>query len=259
MISLVPMAGAGARFVQAGYRVPKPFIFVLGLPMFVTAIKSFPRADKIVFVVQDVFLRKYRFDQVAKSYFQNSEIVSTKGITEGQACTCLLAKDSIDKTEALLISSIDYVLAYDEYKLSIMTGDQTTDVIIFTFQAGSIPIKNPEAFAYCRVIEDRVVEVVEKCTISDDPAHDPAVVGTFYYRRSDDFFLGANAMIEKNNRIKGEFYVGTSINELIRKGRTVRIFPVNKFVSFGDPFELKLYQAWEELFYNEPHHPFNHR
>ena len=68
---------------------------------------------------------------------------------------------------------------------------------------------------------------------------------------------GAKRMIEKNIRINNEFYVGTSINQLIEEGLDVRIFPVGKFISFGDPFELELYQAWEEFFYQEKRHPYS--
>ena len=90
-----------------------------------------------------------------------------------------------------------------------------------------------------------VVEVVEKQTISDQPRYDPAVVGSFYFARGKDFVRGAESMIAADCRVNGEFYVGTSINQLIRQGLTVRTFPVEKFLSFGDPLELRVFQAWK--------------
>ena len=256
MLSLVPMAGRGSRFVSDGYRLPKPFIPIMGQSMFVAALNSFPPADRFIFLCRTEFLQRFPFERELKKYFPNSLTLSVGSVTEGQACTCLLAEQHMDMNEALIISSIDYQIIYDEHALATMLGDGSIDVIIFTFQAGSISLKAPEAFAYCRTEGDRVLEVVEKRTISDTPALDPAVVGTFYYREAHLFVRGAKQMIERNIRVNGEFYVGTSINQLIEQGCNVRMFPVAKFISFGDPMELQLYQAWEDYFYHEPSHPY---
>ena len=257
MISLIPMAGRGSRFVQENYSLPKPFIPIMGLPMFVASIKSFPPADKFIFICRKSFLEKYPFEDEARRNFPDCEILSVERVTEGQACTCLLAEPHMDPSKSLLISSIDYQLVYDEVAFERMRVDESIDLVVFTFQTRSITKKNPNAFAYCRVEGDRVVEVVEKRTISDKPELDPAVVGTFYYRRAGDFVRGAKEMIRKDIRVNNEFYVGTSINQLIKENLNVRVFPVDKFVSFGDPFEVHLYQAWEEYFYNEKTHPYH--
>ncbi len=257
MLSLIPMAGGGRRFSQAGYRLPKPFIPIMGQPMFVAAISSFPPADRFVFICLEQFLQRYPFAEETRKYFRNSAIVSVPEVTDGQACTCLLAEKHIRSEEELLISSIDYQIIYDHAAWDLLAADKTVDVVIFTFQMGSVCMKDPAAFAFCRTDGDRVTEVVEKRIISDRPEYDPAVVGTFYYRRSGDFIDGARAMIDKNVRVNNEFYVGTSINEVIARGKNVRIFPVEKFISFGDPLELQLYQAWEDFFFHEESHPYS--
>ena len=256
MISLLPMAGRGSRFVQECYRLPKPFIPIMGVPMFVASIKSFPVAEQYIFICQKTFLDRYPFRKEVDKYFPNATILTVDYVTQGQACTCLLAEDFMDKHESLLISSIDYQMVYDESMFAAMQSDESVDVIIFTFQMKSVAKKDPGAFAYCRIHRDRVIEVVEKQTISDTPEWDQAVVGSFYYRRVSDFADGVKAMIEKNIRVNNEFYVGTSINQLIERGFNVRIFQIEKFISFGDPFDLQLYQAWEDFFYDEMAHPY---
>ncbi len=256
MISLMPMAGAGRRFQEAGFRVPKPFIPVMGLPMYVTALKSFPRADRIIFLCQQDFLERYPFEEETRKHFPDAITVSVDGLTEGQACTCLLAEEHLDTDEPLLISSIDYQLVYDANAYRRLLDDASTDVAIFTFLQKSIVTKDARAFAYCRTEDGRVTHVVEKRTISDQPRLDPAFTGTLYYRRARDFVRGAKEMIAKDIRVNGEFYVGTSVNQLIEEGLTVRIFPVEKFISFGDPLELQLFHTWEEFFYHEDRHPY---
>ena len=258
MIGLVPMAGRGSRFIAEGYRLPKPFIPIMGQPMFVTAIRSLPPADRYIFICQKAFVDKYPFEEEVEKHYPGSRVIAVDKMTEGQACTSLLAEDYLDFDEDLWISAIDSQLVYDVDAFNRLHADKSIDVAIFTFLTGAVTKKDPLAFAYCRTVAgNRVIEVAEKRTISDTPKLDPAVVGTFYYRRAGDFVRGAKKMIAKNIRINNEFYVGTSINQLIDEGLDVRIFPVNKFISFGDPFELELYQAWEEYFYQEKRHPYS--
>ena len=113
-------------------------------------------------------------------------------------------------------------------------------------------LKDPEKFAYCRVREDgiTVTQVIEKETISEDPSSDPLVVGTFWYRNAIDFKLAARNMIEKNITINDEYYVGTSINYLIEQGKNIVIFDIEQWISFGDPFELRVLEYWNEFFEN---------
>ncbi|MBF0104014.1 MAG: hypothetical protein HQM16_01695 [Deltaproteobacteria bacterium] len=257
MISLLPMSGMGSRFAKESYRLPKPFIPIMGMPMFVAAIKSFPPAERLIFICQKVFLERFPFDEEVHRYFPGSLILAVDGVTEGQACSCLVAKGHMDPEESLLISSIDYQFVYDHEAFERLRQDQTIDVAVFTLQTKTILAQDPRGFAYCVTDGDRVTKVVEKQTISSTPELDPAVAGTFYYRRVKDFVAGAESMIQKNIRVNNEFYVGTSINQLIERGLKVVIFPVKKFISFGNPFELQLYQLWEDFFYHETHHPYN--
>lgn len=216
--------------------------------MFVAALRSFPPAHRHIFVCLRGVGKPLNFEKVAKKHFPDSCFVFADKPTEGPASTCLLAQKYLEPNENLLISSIDYQIVYDYRAFNELTQDNSVDVIIFTFFMGHITKKSPEAFAYCHVQGDLVSEVVEKKTISDTPWRDHAVVGTFFYKKCEDFILGANQMIQKNIRVNNEFYVGTSINQLIELGKKVVVFPVNKFISFGDPFELEIYRYWEDFF-----------
>ena len=114
----------------------------------------------------------------------------------------------------------------------------------------NVKIKNPEAFAYCLTQKDgnEVLKIVEKKTISKNPELDPLVTGTFWYRRASDMIFGAEEMISKNIRVNNEHYVGTSINQLIERGKKFVIFDVDNWISFGDPFELNMYEYWINYF-----------
>lgn len=257
MINLIPMAGRGNRFFQELYNVPKPFIPVMGNPMFITSVKSFPPADSYIFICLKEHYQKYKVKSAAEEAFQNSDIIVIDDVTEGQACTCLKAEDRLNCSEGLHIASCDYQVVYDRAGYEKLLLDNETDVIIWTFKIGTIKKADPNAFAYCRTDGNRVLEVVEKRTISDTPHSDPAVVGSFTYRRAELFLYGARQMIRKNIRINNEFYVATSINQLIEEGFKVVTFEVEKFISFGNPLELMLVQYWQDYFDTLEDHPYS--
>lgn len=257
MINLIPMAGRGNRFFQELYNVPKPFIPVMGNPMFITTTKSFPPADRYIFICLREHYKKYKVKSIAEGVFKNSEIVVIDNVTEGQTCTCLKAEDRLNYNEGLYIASSDYQVVYDRDKYEKLLRDDEVDVIIWTFKIGAIKKANPNAFAYCRVNGERVLEVIEKHTISNTPHLDPAVVGSFTYRRAELFIHGAKQMIKKNIRVNNEFYVATSINQLIEEGFKVVTFEVEKFISFGNPMELMLVQYWQDYFDKLEDHPYS--
>jgi dTDP-glucose pyrophosphorylase len=257
VINLIPMAGRGSRFGAEGYAVPKPFIPVLDKPMFMSAVHALPRADSYILICQERFAQRYSFAQMLDQVLPGCTLLTVDHVTEGQACTCLLAEDLLTPDVPLTISACDYLLVYDNERFQALMDDSSVDVLLWTFRIGSMPVSNFNAYAYCRTENGRVVEVVEKATISDEPRHDPAVVGTFTYRQSQDFIRGARRMIEKGLRVNNEFHVATSINQLIAEGKNVVAFDVDKFVCLGDPFDLLMFQAWEDFFYHEPNHPYN--
>lgn len=256
MLSLIPMAGRGSRFRHEGYGLPKPFIPIRKQPMFLAAIRSFAPADRYILICLEEFVQKYSFKARVEQELEHCTVMAIDGVTLGQACTCLLAEPLMRPDEALTISSCDYLLRFDTSTYRALLADPSVDVIVWTFRPGAVAKGDLKAFAYCRTQGSRVTEVVEKRLISDSPRNDPAVVGTFTYKAASDFVLGARTMIDKNIRVNGEFYVGTSINQLIELGKNVVCMEVSHFVSLGTPFELQLYQAWEELFFKEPSHPY---
>lgn len=248
MINVIPMAGKGSRFFQEQYNVPKPFVPMMGNPMFITSVKSFPKAEKYIFICLREHFQKYMIKKAVEDNFPSSEIITLEKLTEGQASTCLLAEEKLNSREGLFIASCDYQMMYDNNKYQELLNSNDVDVIIWTFRTGNIRKADPSAFAYCKTQGNRVMEVVEKRTISNTPHLDPAVVGSFTFKRAELFIHGAKNMIKKNIRVNNEYYVGTSINQLIEENYRVVIFEIEKFISFGNPFELALFQYWEEFF-----------
>lgn len=249
-INLMPMAGKGSRFREDGYRVSKPLIQVLGKPMAVCASLSFPDAEHWIFLLNEAELDKHPIEKAFLSFKPQADFIGVKQSTSGQAATCLLAKDKLHPEAHLFIASCDYQTIYNEDLWQNIINDESIDGAIWTFRMRAGIFKNYNAFAYCRVAEDKktILEIIEKKTISDKPELDPAVVGSFWFRKASDFVYGAEKMISRNILVNGEHYVGTSINELLKIGRRFVIFDIEQWISLGDPFELQVFEYWESHF-----------
>lgn len=248
-ISMIPMAGDGARFQQYGYRTSKPSIQIGSNSLVSRCISSLPRAKKGIYLLKESDSKKRMLIHDIKTSDQSGsiEIIPVKNKTSGQASTCLLGAKNADPDASLMISSCDYEIIYNQSRLMSLKSNDP-DVLIFTFRLKSLPVGSYENFAYVKHEDNKVIEVIEKKCISNKPWLDQMVTGTFWYKKSKYFVDSAQEMIRQDIKVNNEHYVGTSINLLINSGMNVMFFEVDKWVSFGDPLELELYYFWDSYF-----------
>ena len=232
------MAGAGQRFVDAGYDTPKPLIEVDGTPMAVLAAKSLPAADHWIFICRDEHILEHGIDKVLRHHFPSSEIISVDYLTDGQASTCLLARDLLRPDDQLTIGTCDNTMEDDpevfEQKIT------QADVIIWTFRNNSAVLQNPKAYGWVEVDEtEKALKVSCKEPISTKPLADHAVVGSFSFRKAETFLQCVDTMITKNRRINNEFYLDVAIDECILLGYVVCPIEVRQYVCWGTPQDFE--------------------
>ncbi len=247
---LIPMAGAGQRFADAGYRVHKPAIPTIDRydgtekPMVVCATKDLPgvAADgSNVIYVDRIFHREDGVEDAIRAYYEKAQFITIDRLTEGQACTCMLAKDYLDPEEELLIAGCDNGMdidraAFEETKL-------TCDCIVFTYRHNEAVLQNPNAYGWMLADgEGNITGTSIKKAISDTPMEDPAVVATFWFRKAKVFFDATEKMIRENDRINGEFYVDQTVKHVIDLGYRAKIFDINRYVGWGTPADYEGYQ-----------------
>ena len=229
---LIPMAGAGSRFEQAGYTFPKPLIEVNGKPMIQVVIENLNIDAKHIFIVQKEHYEKYNLKHLLNLITKNNcEIVQVEGITEGAACTTLLAKQYIDNEDQLVIANSDQYVDWDsnEFMYSMVADNIDGGILSFT-------ATHPK-WSFAKLDEDGYVErVAEK-----DPISDIATVGVYYWNKGSDYVKYAEQMIDKDIRTNNEFYVCPVFNEAIGGGKKVKVFPIKKMWGLGTPEDLDRY------------------
>lgn len=230
---LIPMAGEGSRFAKEGYTFPKPLIDVRGKPMIQVVVENLDFDANYIFLVRKEHLQKYAGLETTLARITNGrfKIVEVDGLTEGAACTALLAKEHINNDDDLLIANSDQVIEYSKENFETLKTMTSVDSMVYTFHAvhpkWSFVKTNSRGF---------VTEVAEK-----NPISDIATCGIYWYRKGSDFVTCAEEMIAKNIRVNNEFYIAPVYNELIGRGKTLIPFFVHKMHGIGTPEDLNYF------------------
>ena len=234
MINIViPMAGRGSRFEEAGYTFPKPLIEINQRPMIQIVAENLRPAEehRFIFICQQSHYDKYALKETLGQVAPGCEIVPIDGITGGAACTVLLAADHFASDEELLIANSDQFVEFDvgEFIGHARSEDLDGDILSF-------PASHPKWSIAKRNDEGLVIEVAEKRPISDE-----ATVGIYYYRRGQDFVDAAEQMIKKDIRTNGEFYVCPVYNQMILSGKRIGAHQIeaSKMHGLGTPEDLE--------------------
>ena len=228
---LIPMAGAGSRFEQAGYTFPKPLIDVRNKPMIQVVVENLNIKANYIYIVQKSHREKYNLDTLLNLITPGCKIVEVDGITEGAACTALMAKEYINSDAPLFFANSDQFVEWDSNEFLYKMNETEADGGIVTFKA-----THPK-WSFAKVDEKGLVtEVAEK-----NPISDIATVGYYYWKHGSDFVKYAEQMIEKDIRVNNEFYVCPVFNEAIGDNKQIRVFNIKQMWGLGTPEDLNYY------------------
>lgn len=240
MINIVlPIAGRGSRFAEVGYTLPKPLIPVHGVPMIEVVVNNVrPRAShRFVFVALQEHLDHLGARETLQRIAPGCEIVPVREVTQGAACTVLLARKLIDNDDHLMLANSDQWVDVDINDYLATLEGKSADGLIMTMRADS------PKWSYVGFDKDGWVNrVVEKQVISNE-----ATVGIYNFRHGADFVRAADRMIGKDLRVNGEFYVAPTYNELFEEGKTIAVHNVGEegagMYGLGIPSDLESFLA----------------
>ena len=247
---LIPMAGAGSRFSEAGYTVSKPAIPTYDkrtgkkMPMVVCATLDLPGVkcdgSNVIFVDRD-FHRSNGTEQAILKFFPQARFITVDHLTQGQACTCMLADYLINTDEELLIAGCDNGMEIDQEKFD--ESRQEADVLVFTYRHNEAVLTKPNAYGWMIVDDkDNITGTSIKKAISDDPMNDHAVVATFWFRAGKIFVEAVNKMIAENDRVNNEFYVDQAVKHVLELGYKAKVFEIDRYIGWGTPEDYEIYQ-----------------
>ena len=237
MINIViPMAGQGSRFSQAGYKKPKPFIDVDGKPMIVRVLENLDYPDaRYILIARKEHMEKEKelVEQIEKEF--NAIVIPIDKFTEGTACTVLYARKYINNTEPLLIANSDQIVDMDIADFIDDCSDNKLDGSILTFVD---EFKDPK-WSFAKIDKNNLVtKVKEKVVISEY-----ATVGIYLFSKGEYFVNSTIDMIIENERVNGEFYTCPTYNYAIKENAKIGIYNIDfkQMHGIGTPDDLNYY------------------
>lgn len=253
---LLPMAGLGKRFSDAGYALPKPLVPVSGRPMVIQAVGDLPDTAVQKFVLrkdlgtEDAVARKLR------STFTGARILELDGVTEGQAITTVLGLEGLDLAKPVTIGACDNGILYDVDVLTHAVADATADLLVWIVRGHADGIRRPEMFGWVMEDEGGAVTGTRVKQTPDDPATAAMITGTFTFRRAEHLKQAVDALVARNGRVNGEFYLDSVIDDCLTAGLRVMLFEVDAYVGWGTPIDLQTFEYWQSCFDKWPSHPY---
>lgn len=220
---IIPMAGAGTRLKEYS-PLPKPLIDLNGKTMIERVVENIGIDGRYIFIVQEEHYDKYNLQSLLDKIKPGCFIVKSNGLTEGGACSTLLAKHLINSSP-LLIANSDALLEWNPLEFLKV---EPYDGIVVTFECS-----NPR-YGYVKQ-NGFITEMAEKKVISNQ-----AMAGVHYWSNGLDYIKYAERMIHSNKRTNGEFYVCMVNEEALGEKRFVT-HHIPKVWDLGTPEAIELY------------------
>jgi CTP:phosphocholine cytidylyltransferase-like protein len=228
---VIPMAGLGSRFPNNP--LPKPLIDINGMPMIQVAMDSLGIVGKFIFIVRSIHVEEFKIDLILKNLY-DCEVIVVNDLTEGPACTAMLAKDFINNQDPLFIANCDQIMKWDSLSFNSFCKNYPHDGFVVTYFANTT--KN----SYASLDNNGLVKLIkEKEVISN-----VSLNGIHFWKKGSDFVDSFYKMVENDDRApNGEFYIGPSYNHMISINKKIGIYhiPNEQHWAVGTEEDLNLY------------------
>ena len=257
---IVPMAGLGQRFADEGYMLAKPLIPISGLPMVVQATHDLPPALSHGFVFRKNMTGYSEVSEALTRLYPTSVIKKIDKLTEGQACTALIGLDALEAEmgsgdEPITFGACDSGALYNFSGLDRLLDNPEVDVIVWGVRGYPNAIRHPKMYGWVDAEGGRIRSISVKVPLGD-PERDPIVLGTFTFRRANDFRRAVDHLMERDGRVNGEFYIDSCINDAIELGLRCHLFEVDNYLCWGTPNDLRTFEYWQSCFHKWHGHPY---
>ncbi|MCX6770000.1 MAG: NTP transferase domain-containing protein [Candidatus Micrarchaeota archaeon] len=229
---VIPMAGRGSRFLQAGISTPKMMIEVGGKSLAewaLSGLSAIPRKD-FVFVVLDEHVEKWGLsDFLMEKFGDEISICQIPAVTAGQACTVAAASRFFSPEEPLLIHNTDTFFRSDSLDESLRKLASGWDGFIGTFESDS------PNYSYVKLGDDGLVEkVAEKKRISG-----MATTGLYAFSKARLFMAALDGAMGGSSTEAGEYYVAPLYNYLIGRKAKIGVDCASEMADLGTPGKIK--------------------
>lgn len=253
------MAGHSRRFKEAGYDIPKPFIMVGGQPMIARACQMFSPTDEFIFVCNKEHLLKDDFREIISAVALNYYIVEIDPHEYGPVYSTLQAESCItDADEPIIVTYSDFTIQWNYRQFLLKAALYEGAIAVFRgFHPASF---GNTYYAYIKADKNlEMLELREKQSFTENRTEEFASTGVYYIENWRTFKHYAEELLKNSTNISSEYYCSLIFNPMVRDGKKVCLFEVDKFICWGTPQDLEEYNFWSEYFSRDAKQILSHQ
>ena len=247
---IIPMSGIGKRFVEAGYRIPKPLIVVDEKPIIEHICNLFPDESKFTFICNSKHLAETNMRQVLQNIKSQSNIVEIQNHKKGPVYAVSLVKDLIEDDEEVIVNYCDFGTYWNYQDFLNHTRNRNADAAIPAYKGFHPHMLGNTNYAFIREKKQWMLEIKEKEPFTNNRMDEYASNGTYYFKKGAYVKKYFQELIDKNINLEGEYYVSLIYNLLVEDGLKVSIYNIQHMLQWGAPQDLEEYKNWSKYFKN---------
>ena len=247
---IIPMSGIGNRFIEAGYKEPKPLIVVDGKPIIEHVCDLFPNEDKFTFICNSKHLAETNMREVLLGIKPNANIVEIPNHKKGPVYAVSLVEDLIDDDEEVIVNYCDFGTYWDYDDFLKHTRNRDADGAIPSYKEFHPHMLGSTNYAFMRDDKQWMLEIKEKEPFTDNRMNEYASNGTYYFKKGSYVKKYFKELMDKDINLKGEYYVSLIYNLLVEDGLKVSIYNIQHMLQWGTPQDVEEYNTWSKYFKN---------
>ncbi len=245
---IIPMSGIGNRFIQAGYKEPKPLIVVDGKPIIEHVCNLFPIEDKFTFICNSKHLAETNMREVLLSIKPNANIVEIPNHKKGPVYAVSLIENLIKDDEEVIVNYCDFGTYWDYEDFLKHTRDRDADGAIPSYKGFHPHMLGSTNYAFMRDDKQWMLEIKEKEPFTNNRMNEYASNGTYYFKKGSYVKKYFKELMDKDINLNGEYYVSLIYNLLIQDKLKVSIYEIQHMLQWGTPQDVEEYNTWSKYF-----------
>jgi NDP-sugar pyrophosphorylase family protein len=247
---IIPMSGAGNRFKDKGYSLPKPLISISGRPILQHVIDMFPGVEDVLLIVNREHFEdsELHLETRLLEIAPKAKIVVIEPHKLGPAWAIHQSKEYIKLSVPVVVNYCDFACIWDFYAFREKL-ESGIDGLIATYSGFHPHMIRDTQYAYlCLDSSANLTQIQEKLPFTSQPMNEPASSGTYGFGSGQILLDAVEKQISNGDSYNGEFYSSLTYKNMIDSGKIVKNFEIEKFFQWGTPENFEDFKMQKDFF-----------
>lgn len=245
---IIPMSGFGERFRRAGYKIPKPFINIEGLPIIQHVINMFPGEQDFIFICNENHIKNYHIDNILNDICPTGQVISIAEHKLGPIYAVNEVMSKVSDHKQLIINYCDFFVYWHWSKFKEYIDKYNCDGALTCYRGFHPHSLGNTNYAYVRESNRDLIDIQEKKPFTDNRMQEFASSGTYHFKSKRILIDAIKYMFKNKLTINNEYYVSLAYKYLINKDYSTKIYPLQHFFQWGTPEDVSDYTYFSEMF-----------